>query len=172
MNMMELLRTRRSIRRFLDQAIEADKIELLKEAALRSPTSRNLEPWQFVFVEERDMLGKLSRCKPHGAAFLAGAALGVVVCADSTKSDVWVEDCSVASILIQMAAQSLGLGSCWVQVRQRTYGSQVTSTEYVRGLLGLSEQVQVESIIGIGYPAEQREPRTSDQLSWNQVSSS
>ncbi|MCF7974160.1 MAG: nitroreductase family protein [Phycisphaerae bacterium] len=169
MDMMELLRTRRSIRCFLDRPIEANKVALLKEAAIRSPTSRNLEPWEFVFVDDREMLEKLSVCKPQGAAFLAGAGLGVVVCADSTKSDVWIEDCSVASIVLQMAAQSLGLGSCWVQVRQRTYEGQVTSAEYIQGLLGLPEHVQVASIIGVGYPAEQREPRTSEALNWARV---
>ncbi|MCP4450523.1 MAG: NAD(P)H-dependent dehydrogenase/reductase [Planctomycetes bacterium] len=170
MDMTELLRTRRSIRRFLDRPIEANKVELLKEAAIRSPTSRNLEPWEFTFVEDRETLRKLSACKPHGAAFLAGAALGVVVCADSTKSDVWIEDCSVASILLQMAAQSLGLGSCWIQVRQRMYEGQVTSVQYVQSLLELPEHVQVASIIGMGYPAEQREPKASDHLNWARVS--
>jgi nitroreductase len=168
--MMELLRTRRSIRRFLDRPIEANKVELLKEAAIRSPTSRNLEPWDFVFVDDREMLGKLSACKPHGAAFLAGAALCVVVCGDSTKSDVWVEDCSVASILLQMAAQSLGLGSCWIQIRQRMYEGQVTSVQYVQELLGLPKHVQVASIIVMGYPAEHREPKASDQLNWARIS--
>lgn len=168
--MMKLLRTRRSVRRFLDRPIEANKVELLKEAAIRSPTSQNLEPWEFVFVDDREMLEKLSVCKPHGAAFLAGATLGVVVCADSTKSDVWVEDCSVASVLVQMAAQSLGLGSCWVQVRQRMYEGEVTSTQYVQGLLGLPKHVQVASILGIGYAAAQREPKASDQLNWARVS--
>jgi nitroreductase len=169
-DMMGLLRTRRSIRRFLDRPIEANKLVLLQEAAIRSPTSRNLEPWDFVFVDDREMLGKLSACKPHGAAFLAGAALGVVVCADSTKSDVWVEDCSVASILLQMAAQSLGLGSCWIQIRQRIYEGQVTSVQYVQGLLGLPKHVQVASIIGMGYPGEQRAPKALDQLNWARVS--
>lgn len=170
MDMITLMRTRRSIRRFLDQPIEASKIELLKEAALRSPTSRNLEPWEFVFVDDREMLGKLCACKPHGAAFLAGAALGIVVCAHTTESDVWVEDCSVASILLQMTAQSLGLGSCWVQVRERMYEGAVTSTQYVQELLSLPAHVQVASIIGMGYPAEQREPKPLDQLNWARMS--
>jgi nitroreductase len=105
-----------------------------------------------------------------GPPFLAGAALGVVVCGDSTKSDVWVEDCSVASILLQMAAQSLGLGSCWIQIRQRMYEGQVTSVQYVQKLLGLPKHVQVASIIVMGYPAEQREPKASDQLNWARIS--
>ena len=125
---------------------------------LRSPTSRNLEPWEFIFVDDRQMLAKLAGCKPHGAAFLAGAPLGIIVCGDSTLSDVWVEDCSIASILLQMAAQSIGLGSCWIQVRNRQHDEQISSGQYVQALLGIPEFVKVESIIAIGYPAEKRDP--------------
>jgi nitroreductase len=107
--MIELLRNRRSIRTYLDRPVEPEKIELLKEAVLRAPSSRNIDPWQFVFVDDRAMLAKLAVCKPHGAAFLEGAALWIVVCGDRTQSDVWIEDCSITSILAQMASQSLAV---------------------------------------------------------------
>ena len=162
--MIEQLRNRRSIRQYADRAIEPEKTELLKEAALRAPSSRNFDPWEFVFVDDRELLGKLSACKPHGAAFLAQAALGVVVCGDTQASDVWVEDCSIASILLQMAAQSLGLGSCWIQVRKRRHDDQITSSRYVQDLLGLPDHIEVESIIALGYPAEQREPLPYENL--------
>jgi nitroreductase len=158
MEMIELLRARRSIREYTDQAIEPEKVELLKEGVLRSPSSRNLDPWEFVFVDDRELLTKLATCKPHGADFLAQAALGIVVCGDSRTSDTWIEDCSLASILVQMVAQSLGLGSCWIQVRNRQFDDKVTSEQYVQKLLGLPEHLKVESIIAIGYPAEKREP--------------
>ena len=162
--MIELLRSRRSIRKFTDRPIEPQKIEILKEAALRSPSSRNIDPWEFVFVDQRELLQKLARAKPHGAKFLAGAALGVVVCADGDKSDVWVEDCAIASILIQMAAQSIGLGSCWIQIRNRMFDDKVTSEDYIKGVLGMPAQMKVESIVAIGYPAEIREPLPREEL--------
>jgi len=80
--MLDLLRKRRSIRRYRDEDIEPEVVELLKEAALRSPTSRNFRPWRFVFVTDRGKLAALSRAKESGSSFLAGARLGVVVCAD------------------------------------------------------------------------------------------
>ena len=113
--MIELLRNRRSIRKYTDKSIEPEKIELLKEAVLRSPSSRNFDPWEYIFVDERELLKQLALCKQHGAKFLEGAALGIVICADGQKSDVWIEDCSIASILVQMVAQSIDLGSCWIQ---------------------------------------------------------
>ncbi len=167
--MIELLRARRSIREYTGQPLEPEKLELLKEAALRSPSSRNLDPWEFIFVDDRRLLQKLASCKPHGAAFLAQAALGIVVCGDSQKSDTWIEDCSIASILVQMVAQSLGLGSCWIQVRNRRFDAQTTSERYVQDLLKIPEHIKVQCLVGIGYPAEKREPLPQEDLKYTKI---
>jgi len=164
--MIELLRARRSIRDYSDRSIEAEKVELLKEAALGSPSSRNIDPWEFIFVDDRELLASLSKCKPHGAAFLNQAPLGIVVCADSQESDTWIEDCSIASILVQMTAQSLGLGSCWIQVRNRMFDRKTTSEQYVQDLLRIPEHIKVQSIIAVGYPAEYREPLPAEELKY------
>jgi nitroreductase len=164
--MIELLRARRSIREYSDRPVEPEKVELLKEAALRSPSSRNIDPWEFIFVDDRELLAGLSTCKPHGAAFLEHAALGIVVCGDSRESDTWIEDCSIASILVQMTAQSLGLGSCWIQVRNRMLDDKTTSEQYVQSLLRIPEHIKVQSIIAIGYPAERREPLPAEELKY------
>lgn len=153
-----MIRARRSVRKFTDDPVADEHIALLKETALRSPTSRNFRPWSFVFVTDRTLLAELSECKPHGAAFLAGVPLGIVVCGDETQSDVWIEDGSIASILLQFAAQSLGLGSCWVQVRNRQHNDDLSSEEFIRTLLDLPPTTRVLSVIGIGHPAEHPEP--------------
>jgi nitroreductase len=167
--MIELVRNRRSIRSFTNQPVDGQSVELLVETLLRAPTSRNINPWRFIVVDDHDLLHKLSASKQHGSAFLKGAPLGIVVCADSTQSDVWVEDCSIASILLQMTALSLGLGSCWIQIRKREHNGDKTSEAYIQQLLGLPEYVTVESIIAIGYPAEQRAPLPSDALQRDKV---
>ncbi len=167
--MIDLLRARRSIRKFTSEAIGPEKIELLKEAVLRSPTSRNFRPWEFVFVDERETLRQLALSKPHGAAFLRGANLAVVVCADGDKSDVWVEDCSIASILVQMIAQSMGLGSCWIQIRNRMFDAKASSDQHVRGLLNMPDNIRVESIIALGHPAEEKEPTSPDSLDYTKI---
>lgn len=155
---IELLRTRRSIRTFTGEKVDPETVELLTEALLRAPSSRGINPWEFVVVDDPALLSKLSRSKEHGSEFLKNAPLGIVVCADSTKSDVWVEDCSIASIIVQLAALSRGLGSCWVQIRNRRHDSSRSAEEYVRELFGLPEHVTVESIVGIGHPAERKKP--------------
>jgi len=167
--MIELLRSRRSIRQYEDRPIEPATMEILKEALLRAPSSRGLEPWEFVFVDDRELLRKLARCKPHGASFLQQATLGIVVCGDSNKSDTWIEDCSITSILVQMVAQSIGLGSCWVQIRLRPHDSEHTAEQYVQDLLRIPEHVRVESIISIGYPAENKEPIPTEDLKHGKI---
>jgi nitroreductase len=166
--MIDILRQRRSIRTYLDKPIEPENIDLLKEAVLRSPSSRNFNPWQFVFVDDKPTIKKLAAAKPHGSAFLNGAPLAVVVLGDSKKSDVWIEDCSIASILLQLTAQSLGLGSCWVQIRLRKNTS-MTSEKYVQSVLNIPDDLKVESIIGIGYPAEQREGVPKSELQFEKI---
>ncbi|NVN89391.1 MAG: nitroreductase family protein [Desulfuromonadales bacterium] len=167
--MIELLRKRRSIRSYTAETIAPATVELLIEALLRAPSSRNINPWEFIVVDDRELLSKLSRAKEHGSAFLEGAQLGIVVCADSTTSDVWVEDCSIASILVQMTALSLGLGSCWIQIRQRRHDAKCSAEEYIQKLLGLPEHVKVQSMISIGHPDEVRMPLRSDELEYFKV---
>jgi nitroreductase len=168
--MIELLRKRRSIRKFTQQQVEPELVETLIEAALRSPSSRGINPWEFILVDDPETLYRLSKSKQHGSEFLENAPLAVVVCADTTKSDVCIEDCSIAAIIIQLTAVSLGLGSCWAQVRNRRYDPEKSSEAYVRDILGLPEHLMVESIIGIGHPAERKIPITKlqrDKIRYN-----
>jgi nitroreductase len=152
--LLETLRKRRSIRRYKYQPIAPETLDVLKEALLRSPSSREIRPWSFVLVQDRALLEELSRAKPHGAGFLKGAALGIVVCGDSTQSDVWVEDCAIAALIAHLTAASMGLGSCWIQIRQRHHDDRLTAEQYVQGLLSLPEHVRVLSIIAVGHAAE------------------
>ncbi len=156
--MIELLRKRRSVRKFKEKSIESEKIEILKEAVLRAPTSRNIMPWEFIFVTDKDKLKKLSEAKQHGSAFVAGAPLAVVVCADTDRSDVWVEDCSIASIILQLTGLEQGLGSCWAQIRNRKHNESESAEEHIQKLLDIPERFAVESIIALGYPDEEKEP--------------
>jgi nitroreductase len=167
--MIELLRKRRSIRKYTDKSVDRNSLELLIEALLRAPSSRNIKPWEFIVVDDPELLLQLSEAKEHGSGFLRAAQLGIVVCADSTKSDVWIEDSSIASILVQMAAVSLGLGSCWIQIRNRRFHEKKTSEKYIREILGLPKHLKVESIISIGHPGETRKPVAKSELEYAKV---
>ena len=166
---IELLKQRRSIRQFQENVIEQEKVDLLMQAALRSPSSRGVNPWEFIVVTEKPMLKKLSQAKPHGASFLAKAPLAVVICADTNKTDVWVEDASIATLSLHLAATDLGLGSCWIQLRLRQYDDQTSASAYVAQLLGLEDQMAVEAIMAIGYPAAQKPPHELASLPFTKI---
>jgi len=167
--MIELLRNRRSIRKYGSEPVDPRLVQLLVEALLRAPSSRNIDPWEFIVVDDRQLLAELATAKQHGSAFLENAALGIVVCADSTKSDVWVEDCSIAAILLQLTAQSLGLGSCWIQIRNRLQGGGASSEDFIQKLLGLPQHVRVECVISIGTPGEKRQGLAAEKLQYGKV---
>lgn len=161
---LELLRTRRSIRQFTPEPLTPTQLECLQEIALRSPSSRGLTPWHFIFVTDADLLRALGQAKPHGCAFLQQCALAIVICADPQRSDVWIEDCSVAATLLHLGATDMGLGSCWVQIRQRQHDEHTDSETYVRSVLKIPTQLRVNTIIGIGNPAEEKDGIAADVL--------
>lgn len=169
--MIELLRTRRSIRKFTPEKIAPDAISTIVEAALRAPSSRSINPWEFVLVDDLATINKLSKAKQHGSEFLKSAPLAIVVCADSTKSDVWIEDCSIAAIIIQLTALSMGLGSCWAQIRERQHDYEQSAEFYIQDLLSLPENIKVECIIGIGHPAEKKQQVAADKLQHDKIKS-
>lgn len=167
---LELLKKRRSVRQYQSKPVEQEKVEYLVEAMLRSPSSRSLNPWEFVVVDESDTIMALSKAKPHGASFMRNAPLAIVVCADPQKCDVWVEDCSIASTMLHLAAADLGLGSCWVQMRLRQHDQNSSAGQYVSQILGIREGIEVEAIIAIGYPAEEKPGHHKDTLLYDRVS--
>lgn len=168
-NFSDLIRLRRSMRKFTSEELAPEEVVTLLKAALMSPTSKRSNSWQFIAVDDKETLDKLSRCKEHGAAFLADAALAIVVMADPLASDVWIEDASVASILIQLQAEDMGLGSCWIQVRERLTATGMSSDEYVHGILDIPLQLQVLSIIAIGHKGMERKPFDEEHLQWEKV---
>lgn len=165
----ELLKTRRSIRKFSSKEVGKDKLDIILKSALLSPSSRSRKPWEFVAVTNKELLQKLSQCREHSSQFLAGAPLGVVVFADPEKCDVWIEDASIASIIIQLTAHSLGLGSCWIQVRDRFHSGGQPAEDYIKEVLGMPETYKVECIIAIGYADENKKPYDENELPINKL---
>ncbi len=167
--LLDLLSKRRSIRQFTAAPLSSEHIDHLKEIAIRVPTSRGLNPWQFNFVTQSDLISKLAQAKPHAAAFLDQCPLAVVISADTCRSDVWIEDSSIAAICLQLAATELDLASCWVQIRLRPHDETTTASDYVSSLLNLGEHHQVVAIIGIGHPAEKKVPHPKQDLPWKHI---
>lgn len=161
---IDLIQQRRSCRLYEEKQVTQEQVETLKKALLWAPTSKNNRPWEFVFVTNPDTLKQLSMTKPHGANFMASAPLAVVILADSTKSDVWIEDTAVAATLLQMTAEDLGLGSCWIQIRSRQHESGQLASDVVKTILNAPAHLEVASIISIGYKGKERKPNGDEML--------
>lgn len=152
MDTFEAIRTRRSIRRFLDSPVPEDVLESLLCSAMYAPSACNQQPWQFVVIKDRQLLREVPKINPY-AAMAADAPVAILVCGDSSLEKVpgyWVVDCSAAVQNLLLAAHALGLGAVWTGVYP-----QQERVEAFRGLLGLPQNVTPHSLIPLGYPAEQ-----------------
>ena len=164
-----LIKQRRSTRKFTEEPLTPEQVEAILKAGLMAPSSKRSNPWQFIVVEDKEMLQKLAHCKNGGSAFLEGCSLAVVVCADVMASDVWVEDASVAATYIQLQAELLGLGSCWVQIRGRFDKDNNDAADLLRALLNIPGEQQVECVITLGHKDEVRRPVDPEKLLWEKV---
>lgn len=162
--MLDLLYKRRSIRKFTEQTIEEDKLDRIMQAALLAPSSKSKYPCEFVVIDDIETNGKLSECKPHGAGFLKSSPLSIVIAGDIEKSDVWVEDCSIAASYIQIQAEKEGLGSCWIQIRERPHDLQKSSEEYIQETLKMPENIKILAIIAIGHKEGEKAGRDTTHL--------
>ncbi len=164
-----LLVERRSIRRYTEQPLDPDTVKTILEAALLSPTGKNSRAWHFVVTDNKDMLEKLSECKAAGAGPVAKCVMAVTVCVDTTASETWVEDGSIAASNMMLQARDLGIGSCWIEVNGRLTADGTPAEDIVQELLGIPEHIQPLCIVTFGYPDETRQPQNCDKLLWERV---
>jgi nitroreductase len=127
--------------------------ELLK-AAMSAPTAAN-QPWHFVVIRDRTTLDSVTTFHPH-ADMLKQASVAISISGDLTVETLkgrWLLDCAAATENILIAANSLGLGACWVgiyPVEERIKG--------LRDLLGMPDHVVPLSMVSLGHPAEKKDP--------------
>jgi nitroreductase len=165
---LEILKKRRSVRKFKEEKLDKEVINKVLRAGLLSPSSKNKKPVEFIVVDDKETLLKLKECKSKGADALNTASCAIVVIADSQLSDVWIEDASIATILLQLAAEDLGLGSVWIQMRNRQ-SNLGCSEEQVRKVLNIPEKYGVLSIVAIGYKDESTKPYDESSLDFSKV---
>ena len=167
---LSILKKRRSIRKFHEKPVDPEKVDQLVEAALRSPSSGGKNPWEFVVVTEPSIIQQLSKSKAHGSSWMRNAPLAFVVCGDPETSDVWIEDTSIATTIIHLAAASMGLGSCWIQIRQRAHNDAKSAETYIQELLNIPSRLKILTMIAIGYPDEEKAGHPKSELFFDKVS--
>jgi nitroreductase len=150
---LEYIFRRRSSRKFLDQPVEPEKLELLIKAGMAAPSAMNVQPWEFLIITDPARLEALRTILPYGK-FRASAV--IAVCGNTLSSQLfWVQDCSAASENILLASYELGLGACWIGIHPVPVLKTV-----VHKFLGLPRTIKPLSLIYLGYPEFFKNPRT------------
>lgn len=169
---MELLKTmqkRRSVRTYTDAPIPDDKLTAILQAGLLSASGKAIRPWEFIVVRNRETLQAMSDCRIAGAKMLESAACAIVVLGDENQSDVWIEDCSIAMANMHLMADSLGVGSCWIQGRLREAPGGITTEECLRNLLKFPRNCRLEAILSLGIPQNHPEGHELDNLPMEKI---
>ena len=158
MDTIECIYKRRSIRKYTDREVDKDIIITLLKAATAAPTACNRQPWDFIVVTEKEVLSEI-KSKLYAGQYNAPAA--IVVCGNMDLAfpgpgkDFWIQDCSAAIENMLLAATSLGLGTVWIGLHPIP-----SNAKPLYKLLDIPEEVIPLGIVYVGYPAEEKEPRT------------
>lgn len=150
---MEEIFSRRSIRKFKDQAVEPEKIDRMLKAAMQAPSAANQQPWEFIVVQDKGMLEQLSQTSPY-AKPAAGSAVTFVLLANENVIRIptaWEQDMGAAAQNLLLEAVHLGLGGVWFGVATLD-----SVAENVRKLFSLPANVKPFALISAGYPDGQK----------------
>lgn len=169
MNLLEIMQKRHSIRKYTDEAVPEESLQMVLQAGLLSASSRSIRPWELIVVRDRDTLKKMSDCRVGAAKMLAGASAAIVAAADPKMSDVWIEDCSIVMANMHLMADSLGLGSCWIQGRLREAANGETTEAYLQKLLGYPADFCLEAVLSLGIPQTHQAKRELSDLPMDKV---
>lgn len=169
MKLLEMMQNRRSVRKYTGEPIGDEKLKEILQAGLLSASSRAFRPWEFLVVRDKEMLEKMASCRDGAANMLKWADAAIVVIADADKSDVWIEDCSIVMSNMHLMADSLGVGSCWIQGRLRITAEGGSTEDYLRELLGFPENLKLEAILSLGMPEKHAPAYELDSLETEKI---
>ncbi len=166
---IENIMTRTSIRKYTDQSVEQEKIDIMLKAAMAAPTAVNLQPWHFIVIDDKELIGQLSSQQPTNAPLL------IAVCGDTDKTtmpdgkgklpDFWIQDVSAATENLLLAAHAQGLGAVWTGV----FPIPERTAEVAR-VLQCPKNIIPLAVVRVGYPAESPAPKNKfreDNISYN-----
>lgn len=156
---IENIMTRTSVRSYTDQEVDDAQIETILRAAMAAPTARNVQPWEFVVIKDKESMKALAEKLPY-SKMLADAPLAIAVCGNMQRAiegegrGYWIQDCSAATENLLLAAHALGLGAVWTGVYpvQERVG-------LVSEALNLPSYIIPLGVMVIGYPDGQNQPK-------------
>lgn len=156
MDLMEAIRTRRSIRHYQPQPVERDKLLRVLDAGRLAPSARNEQEWRFIIVEEASMRHKLMQAAAY-QSFVAEAPVVIVACAETDGRVMqcgqlaYPIDVAISLDHITLKAVEEGLGTCWIGA---------FDADLVKKLLNIPDYIHVVELLTLGYPTKIPNPRT------------
>ena len=169
MELMDTILNRRSVRQYNGTDISEGVLHDILEAGLLAPSSRNKRSVEFVAVKDKSILKSLSKAKSAGSSMLEDASCAIVVIGDSEKSDVWVEDCSIALTYMMLRTTELGVANCWVQCRRRETENGISSETYIREHLHIPDKYGVLAVLSLGMSDETPRLHTTSEADFSKI---
>lgn len=160
---------RRSVRSYTTAPVTEEELKTIITCGLCAPTGHGWYAGELIAVTDREIIDRLIGSRTGSANMLKGAGAAVVV-VGKDSSDTWEEDCSAMMENMHQACDMMGLGSCWIQGRNRFAADGRTSEEYVREIIGFPEDRHLEAILSIGHVENHPEAHTEEGLKWEKVS--
>ncbi len=155
MEFKDLMKKRRSIRKYSDRPVPEEVLDRILEVTLDAPSSRNSRSSRFLIVDDPALVSRMAQMRDYGSAFMEGAPLAVVVLGDRTKSDMWEVNAAISATVLQQAAVDEGLASCWVQIagrpRLKDEPQGERAVDYLRGFLPIPEECEALCTMVMGY---------------------
>ncbi len=167
MDILEIIQKRRSIRLFDEMPVSEEILENIAKYALLAPSGRNLRPVELVIVQDKNKIKKIMKTREEAFSFLNTAPACIVVAANEDSS-TWLSDASIVAAYIQLLAVNFGLGSCWGHVHDRYYNN-LSVEGKVKEILNIPDGFRVLCIIGIGYPNEEKQSHSLDDVETKRI---
>jgi len=164
-DIFKVISDRRSIRKYKDAPVELEKIKQVLNAARLAPSWKNMQCWRFLVLTDPARRACLLEAFPDdnpGKRAIATAPCVIVVCADPSESGVengieyFIADTAIAFEHLCLAAQGLGLGTCWMGWYNEAA---------IKSALDIPQQIRVIGMTPLGYPDQEPRPRPRKEVS-------
>lgn len=157
--LLELVKSRRSTRKFSDEHLSDETIQKILDIAAYAPSSWGGHPVEYIVIRDKATMAELAKCKAMGAGPLAYGEAAIVPIVDKRNLELWVEDAAVASTYLLLAAEYYDVGACWIHMKDRK-GHTGMAEDDIRALLGIPDHYGILNAVSLGMKKEPPAERT------------
>lgn len=168
---LDLFRTRRSYRKYSEKPIDEAVLKQIMEVGLISPTGDNFKTVELILIKEKDMLNEIANMRKAGTKMLSNAGAAIIVLVNTQKTDLWIEDGAISASYMHLAADALGIGSCWIQVRARDTVDGREFEEKLKEKLDIPKYMKPLCILSLGNVNYQLPAHSIEDINWDKIHS-